>query len=252
MLSPSLILAVILPIVGTFIGGQLVLRTKQNIRPWLSLSGGILLGLAFLDLLPEAFEHGTGVGLDFSTMGAVILGSILLFHFLDKFFDFHGHEGHEHHCENEQHTKRDLHIWSKIGGLGFHSFLDGLAIGGGFAASARLGLLVTLAVTLHKFTDGMSTITILHSKGRHPSSRTSNIALLTMIALPLLGLGAGHLFTPSLLAQCIFLAFLAGLFIHLPLSELLPEAHEGKTSRLSLFLTLIGVGIMLFIKQFVD
>jgi ZIP family zinc transporter len=90
----SPLLAVLLPVCATLLGGFLVLRTHRNLRPWLSLSGGILLGLAFLDLLPEALEHGETAGLPISTVTGAMLGSILFFHLLDKAFDFHGHEGH--------------------------------------------------------------------------------------------------------------------------------------------------------------
>jgi len=235
--------AVILPIFSTLLGGYLVLKTKKSLRLWLSLSGGILLGLAFLDLIPESFELASEAPISASLIGAAMILSILFFHALDKFFDFHGHEGHEHEtCENEKH--HHLHIWSRIAGMGFHSFLDGLAVSGGFAISARLGILVTLAIMIHKFTDGMSTVTILHSHNHTPSKRTTWLALGSMVVLPLLGFALGGILIPSLAAQAIFLALLAGLFTHLPLSELLPQAHEGKTSRLGLALTVFGVVLM--------
>jgi ZIP family zinc transporter len=247
MLPPFL--AVLFPILATILGGWIVLRTRQNMRPWLSLSGGVLLGLAFLDLIPEAFEHGAEAGISGAKIGGFILGSILFFHLLDKLFDFHGHEGHGHECANEHH--RPVRAWSRVSGMGFHAFLDGLAIGGGFAAGSRLGILVTLGILLHKFTDGMTTVTIMRHQGGSDEKNRSAIALAGIVALPLVGLWLGGNLVPTAGMTAVFLAVLAGLFTHLPLSELLPEAHEGKTSKLGLALTVLGIILMGVIKLLV-
>jgi zinc transporter ZupT len=244
----SPLLAVLLPVCATLLGGFLVLRTHRNLRPWLSLSGGILLGLAFLDLLPEALEHGEAARLPISTVTGAMLGSILFFHLLDKAFDFHGHEGHGHTCDNDHHTEEKTHhpikAWSRAVGISFHAFLDGLAIGGGFAANVRLGILVTLGLMLHKFTDGMTTVTLLHVHGGPQAKRRAQAALAALVLLPLLGLAVGNLLVPTPTAVAISLALIAGLFTHLPLSELLPEAHEGQPSRLGLLLTVTGIALM--------
>ncbi len=235
ILSP--ILAIGLPIAATLAGGILVLRSQRSLIPYLSLSGGILLGLSFLDLLPEAFGAATGSGLGAIWIGGATLGSILFFHVLDKAFDFHSHEGHEHARANKQ-----IGTWTRISGMGFHAFLDGLAVGGGFAAGNRLGLLVTLAVMIHKMTDGMTTVTVLRLRGQ---GRSTLFGLGLIILLPIAGWFLGHAIVPTAATLAIFLAALAGLFIHLSLSELLPSAHEEKTSALGLWLTALGVLLML-------
>ncbi len=238
-LSPAF--AVALPIVATLVGGLAVLRTKRNLIPWLSLSGGVILGLAFLDLLPESFGSALESNIDPIWIGLAALISILFFHILDKVFDYHGHEGHEH-----AHIHKHVGTWSRVSGMGFHAFLDGLAVGGGFAAGNRLGLLVTAALMLHKFTDGLSTVTLLRL--RHDNNRPAIFGLIMILILPVLGFFAGHALVPTAASLGFFLAALAGLFIHLSLSELLPSAHEEKTSRSGLILTVIGVALMLIVN----
>lgn len=238
-LSPAL--AVLLPILATLAGGLLVLRTQRSLIPFLSLSGGVILGLAFLDLLPEAFGSAGEAGIDAIWIGLAALGSILFFHILDKAFDYHGHEGHEH-----AHIHKHVGTWSRVAGMGFHAFLDGLAVGGGFAAGNRLGLLVTAALMLHKFTDGLSTVTLLRM--RHEKMRPALLGLGMILILPVIGFFAGHALVPTPTSLEIFLAALAGLFIHLSLSELLPEAHQEKTSYVGLWLTVGGVLLMLFVN----
>lgn len=238
-------IAVFIPIFATLLGGWIVWRTRSHLRPWLSLSGGIILGLVYFDLLPEAFEHAAELSIEPHTIGMVIVGAILLFHILDKLFDYHGHEGHEHDCHNDKH--RSLNSWLRVGGMGFHAFLDGLAIGGGFAANERLGILVTLALALHKLSDGMSLVTLI--KLRHGfDKRRAAISLSLLTVLPILGLILGTSLQPSELIVTLFLAFLAGFFTHLSLSELLPEAHEEKPYRFGLVLTVIGLVAMGFVS----
>jgi len=230
-----------LPIIATLLGGLLVLRSNRSLVPWLSLSGGVILGLAFLDLLPEAFGSAVETHTDPIWIGVAALASILFFHLLDKTFDYHGHEGHEH-----EQTHKHIGTWTRVSGMGFHAFLDGLAVGGGFAAGNRLGLLVTLALMLHKFTDGLSTVTLLRL--RHGHNRPAIFGLGMILILPVIGFFVGHSITPDSHSLAYFLAALAGLFIHLSLSELLPSAHQEKTSRLGLWLTTLGIMLMLFVN----
>jgi zinc transporter, ZIP family len=254
-MSPLLFVYSALPILSTFLGGYVVYRWKKDLHPWLSLSGGILLGVAFLDLLPDALERGdaNGVGHPYILMGA--LGAILLFHFLDKGLAFHAHHEHVHgepleHCENDRHERTQT--WIRALGLTFHSLLDGIAIGGSFAVDPNLGLLVMLAVVTHDFSDGMSTVTILkHGLG------SGHKAILPFLALdaiaPFVGSFIGVALAPSAGVIAILLAVFAGFFIFLSLSELLPQAHEGKTPhRFGLLLTLLGIGLVIFIRSFAE
>lgn len=252
-MSPILFAA--FPIVSTFIGGYVVYRWKRDLHPWLSLSGGILLGVAFLDLLPEALEKGVENGLSYQTITAGALLAILTFHLLDKIFSVHAHHEHaqgvpDEHCDNEHHKKTSG--WIRASGLILHSFFDGLAIGGGFAVDEKLGLLITAAVVMHDFSDGMSTVTILKN-----ALGNRNRAILSMLALdalaPFLGSFVGAALAPRASVIAFMLAVFSGFFIFLSLSELLPQAHAGKLSRkLGLFLTILGIVVVAIFRSIAD
>lgn len=252
MQFPALAFAA-LPILSTFIGGFVVYRWKRDLHPWLSLSGGLLLGVAFLDLLPDALERGIGEGLSIKTILTGTLLAIIGFHLLDKLFSVHGHHEHAHGepeepCENERHQKSPA--VARASGMIIHSFFDGLAIGGGFAVDPNLGLLVTLAVVMHDFSDGMSTVTILKNALGHKSR-----AILPMLGLdaiaPFIGAVVGSVLAPRAGIIAMMLAIFAGFFIFLSLSELLPQAHAGKLSRrMGIFLTILGIGIVAFFRTF--
>ena len=253
-MSISILPLIILPVISTTIGGCAVYYWKKDLHPWLSLSGGVLLGVAFLDLLPEALEQGERVGLALTTVLSATLIATLFFHLLDLALGFHSHHEHTNAlpmepCDNTRH--RATAGWIRASSMIVHSLLDGIAIGGGFAADVRLGLLVTLAVVMHDFSDGMSTVTLLrHALGRRHSSI---IPLLVADALaPFVGALAGLRLAPSAAALAMMLASFSGFFLFLSLSELLPQAHRGRMSRkMGFALTLIGVLAVVFIRQFV-
>ncbi len=245
----------ILPAISTLCGGLVVYRWKRNLHPWLSLSGGILLGVAFLDLLPEASSIATERGFPILNILSTTLFSILFFHLIDKLFSIHAH--HEHaleepteHCEVDAH--RATHAYLRAGGFVLHSFLDGLAIGGGFAANFELGILVLIAVLLHDFSDGMSTVTIL-KQGLEPSAKSILPILFLDAMAPFLGSLVGLSLRPNSAMIAMLLAFFAGMFIFLSLSELLPQAHaQSKNARQSALLTIAGIVIVMFIRQVAD
>lgn len=242
------------PILSTFIGGYVVYRWKRDLHPWLSLSGGMLLGVAFLDLLPEAIEHGVSIGLSAQTVLTGTLLAILAFHLLDKIFAVHAH--HEHArgepiepCDNERHRTKG---WVRASGMILHSFFDGLAIGGGFTIDPKLGALIALAVVMHDFSDGMSTVTILKN-----GLGVKNRAILSMLVLdavaPFIGSLVGMKLAPQQSIIAIMLSVFAGFFIFLALSELLPQAHAGKLSRkLGIFLTTIGIASVAVLRSIAD
>lgn len=233
----------------------MVYRWKHDLHPWLSLSGGVVLGVALLDLLPEAFAQGALGGMPAVALTGTMLGVILLFHVLDKLLSFHAH--HEHvdgepaePCDNQGH--QNTHAYLRAGSMIFHSLLDGVAIGGGLAIDLRLGLLITLAVVLHDFSDGMSTVTVLkHGLGnRH---RAILPFLIVDSLAPFIGANVGSLIKPETWMISLMLAAFAGFFLFLSLSDLLPQAHSGRQSHgRGLLLTMLGVAIVAFIRRFVN
>src|SRR5205085_9340645 len=118
-------------------------------------SAGLLIGVAFLDLMPEVFdlarEHAISVR---PLMVAAIVGFAAIF-LLEKLTIIHSEKQHD--------APGHRHNVGLVGALGlsFHSFLDGLAIGVGFRAGTEVGFVVLLAVVAHDFADGLNTVTFM-------------------------------------------------------------------------------------------
>lgn len=254
-MNATILLFAALPVLSTFLGGLTVYYWKKDLHPWLSLSGGLLLGVAFLDLLPESLEAAQAAHLETGTIFGATLVAILIFHLIDKGFAFHSHHEHAHnepseHCENTHH--RSAATWLRASGMVLHSILDGIAIGGGFSVDTQLGILVTLAVITHDFSDGMSTVTILKHGLGHTHRGIIPFLLMDAIA-PFIGAFIGTTLAPSQSAIAILLSLFAGFFIFLSLSELLPQAHAGeKPHRFGLLLTCLGVLAVIFIRSFAE
>jgi len=73
---PILLLAI--PVLSTLAGGLLAIRFRRSLALLIALGAGLLLGAAFLDLLPEAITLGETSGLSISNVLGVALISFLL------------------------------------------------------------------------------------------------------------------------------------------------------------------------------
>src|SRR6266568_100348 len=201
----------------TLAGGAFAFRYRRYLLYIMAFSSGLVIGVAFLDLLPEVAEAAIHEGLQIrSLMVTVVVGFVAIF-LLEKLTIIHGEKQHDspgHH-----------HNVGLVGALGlsFHSFLDGLAIGVAFSAGPRTGLVVLLAVVAHDFADGLNTVTFMLAT---KNSRWRTFVLLAVDALaPVVGALCANLFriTPEHLA--FQLSFFAGFLLYLGASDLLPQVH---------------------------
>jgi zinc and cadmium transporter len=144
-----------------------------------------------------------------------------------------------------------------LSGLGLHTLLDGVAVAAAVQAEsmhntggfALLGLGVFLAVFLHKPLDAISITSLMQAEGQ---SRTSQIfvnfgfALMAPLGVLLMMLGVMSEAYLGTHVIAYVMAFSAGVFLCISLSDLLPEMefHSHNRVRLSLAL-LAGIGIAL-------
>ena len=211
---------------ATLLGGFLALRFADRVHLVLGFSAGAVIGVALLDLLPEAMRSGAG------TLGAfgiatAVAGGFLVYLVIDRAFliGVQGGASHRGHLG--------------AGSLTVHSLLDGLGIGLGFQASASVGVVLALAVLAHDLADGMNTVN-LSVGGAH--SRTVTRGWLAADALaPLAGIGLSRLFRVPETALAPMLAVFAGFFLYIGASELLPESHHRHPKPWTTVATVLGV-----------
>lgn len=273
--SPALLLiAYCLAISGfSLVGGRLpdwIRMTHTRMQLVMSLVSGLMLGVAFYHLLPHSiFLSGGLSGVDASVwwlmVGLITMLLLLrLFHFHQHDFspeelghahDAHAPQHHEHgHDHDHGHHQHPAHKLSWLGlaaGLGLHTLIDGIALGAVMHAThdgaGMVGVGVFLAILLHKPLDAMSIVTLMKAGGWSARARSMTNALFAVLC-PLGALlfffGVDGLSASQDVVVAAALAFAAGTFICIALSDLLPEVHFHSHDRLKLTLAFL-VGITL-------
>lgn len=264
--SPTLLLFFYCTAIAAFslLGGVLpnwVRMTHTRTQLVMSFVSGLMLGVAFYHLLPHSIMMVGGAGAADVSVWWLMIGLITMLLLL-RMFHFHQHEfsageGEHHDHGGHQHpVPASVHRLSWVGialGLAVHTLIDGVALGavmqGAVAdgASGMLGVGVFLAILLHKPLDAMSITTVMSAGGWSPRARaTTNLVFALMCPLGALL----FYFGVSLLADTrdylvgVALAFSAGAFICIALSDLLPEVHFHSHDRGKLTLAfLLGIAL---------
>ncbi len=226
--------------VAIILGGFLpvwVERIRRHLHVILSFSAGLMLSATLLHLIPESFEllHGAG-GL--GAAPAVLAGFVFLY-LIEKVVTVHLCEI----LECEAHT---LGV-SAVIGITAHALTDGIALGSGLMVS-QLGFIMFIIIFFHKLPEAFALSAILiHEKQSKARIIFFNALLVAMVPLgAILVKSLSHFVEPS--GQTVAgyaLAFSAGTFLHISLSDLLPHVHEHAEKQTPILVSfLTGVLLM--------
>jgi zinc and cadmium transporter len=268
-MSSTVLLVVycLLILAASLVGGWLpivVRLTHRRLQLAVSLVAGVMLGVGLLHLLPHALIEAPD---KMDVVFTWVLAGFLVMFFLERFFCFHHHdvpdspkeegpvkENHGDYSENCPHLRSDSHrlTWSGAAvGLTLHTIIAGIALAasvevesrGDYLASAA-GLGTFLVIFLHKPFDAMTISTLMTVGGWSTTARhvvNGLFALMIPVGVGLFYLGLGHSHAQSNLVPYA-LAFSAGTFLCVSMSDLLPElqfhAHDRGTLSLALLLGL--------------
>ncbi len=252
-------------VVASIIGGLLpdwFKMTHRRTEMAVSFVAGTMLGIALLHLLPHALAGSNAPGgLSSAVAFRWVLGGFLAMFFIERFFCFHHHdvaaeeesEGEEavHTCHEHDHPHSDHTpglAWSGATvGLTLHSLLAGVAL----AASAShapngawlAGLGTFIAILFHKPFDAMTIAMLMERAGWSPLARCVVNGLFALVVpagvllfyagmAPLGVEGASTMVSAAI-------AFSAGVFLCVSMSDLLPELHFHHHDRIKLSIALI-------------
>ncbi len=253
-------------LVGSVAGGALpLLGRRERSDTLLSFSAGVMLGAAFFHMLPEAVEGAGGRAFP------LVLGGFLFLFLLERFVLVHvcaepgpsarlvarpapppeslaSHADHDHAHEA---TGCDVHTMGLAAfiGLSLHTMVDGFALGAASSQTA-LGLLVFIAILAHKIPSSFALSSILRAEGY---SRGAALAMNGTFAL-MVPLGAAIYLALSRMVRtgsftALALAASSGTFLHVALSDILPDLHRRGVSRWQLSIALLaGVALMWSLK----
>jgi len=208
-----------------------------------SFAIGALLGAAFLEVIPHAFEHGAP-----HTVAASILAGILVFFLLEKLLLWrHSHDDPEaapvpqaHHHHGHDHGRSGALI---VVGDTIHNFLDGILIAAAFLQSTQLGIVTAMAIVAHEIPQEVGDFLILLNSGYSKAkafllNMLSSCATLVGGALGYYALQVIEGWTP------VLLGIVAASMIYVAVADLIPGLHRRTALRATLSQTvLIGLGI---------
>ncbi|HXH84316.1 MAG TPA: ZIP family metal transporter [Candidatus Tectomicrobia bacterium] len=186
-------------------------RRRLPLRYVVAGGAGFMLAAAFVRMLPESVQVP-------HAFLFVLLGYFGV-HLFEHAVAPHFHFGEE--------THRDALLspsagWLAVIGLGVHTLFDGVAIAAGFMVSPALGVLLFLAVLLHKIPEGFTVASIMLAGGHsHAAALGAGAALgaLTIAGALLTGFFAAH-------QAAYALAVSAGVTIYVAASDLIPEVNR--------------------------
>jgi zinc transporter ZupT len=217
------------------IGGVIVVSNKwahKSLRYFIALGSGFMLGTVFLEMFPESMT------ITKSAPVLVLLGYLIV-HIFEHTFASHLHFGEEIH--HDELINPAVGISALIGML-VHTFFDGVAIGAGFMVSQSAGLLIFLAVLLHKIPDGFTISSIAITSGR--SSKSALAAAILLGASTLIGVIAVYIIGGSV---SYALPIATGSTLYVAATDLMPEVNREKGVKMA-FVVFAGMGLFLLVR----
>ena len=229
---------------GTLSAGlaAIALTVRATWIPMLvSFAIGALLGAAFLEIIPHAFETGKAHQVAFA-----ILGGIFGFFVLEKLLLYR--HCHTEHCEvHDQHTSAHDHGRSGtliVVGDTVHNFVDGVLIAAAFVQSTELGVVTAVAIIAHEIPQEVGDFLILLHSG-YSRLRALAVNLLSSTATIFGGvLGYYGLQLVDGL-EPILLGVVAASMIYVAVADLIPGLHrrpELRDTAVQALLIALGIG----------
>jgi len=181
---------------------------------------GALLGAAFLEVIPHAFEKGAP-----REAGLAILAGIFGFFVLEKLLIWR-------HCHTENCEAHDPqpHDHGRSGALivvgdTVHNFVDGVLIAAAFLQSTELGIIAALAIIAHEIPQEVGDFLILLHSG-YTRARALALNLVSSCATLIGGVGGYYLLPIFTQWEAALLGIVAASMIYVAVADLIPGLHR--------------------------
>jgi zinc and cadmium transporter len=208
-----------------------------------SFAIGALLGAAFLEIIPHAFEQGEAHQVAFS-----ILGGIFGFFVLEKLLLWR-------HCHTENCEVHDAHDHGRSGTLivvgdTVHNFVDGVLIAAAFLQSVELGVVTAVAIIAHEIPQEVGDFLILLHSG-YSRLRALAMNLLSSTATVVGGVIGYYGLQLVDELEPILLGVVAASMIYVAVADLIPGLHrrpELRDTASQALLIALGIGAIALVS----
>lgn len=204
----------------TLLGGLFPLAkdtiSRKGMWRLFSLRAGLLLAVAFTEILPEAWRQNPALA------GWGALAAFVLLFVMSNFSMVDTCAEYLEQCQ--KHTISGVALLA----LSVHSFIDGFNLSVSYSAGAAAGTAVGVALALHKIADGFTLTSLLKQSGY---ARAASLGALVWVAAAtplgslLCSLGLKGF---SAAASAGWLGFAAGSFIYISAMDILPRLHKNE------------------------
>jgi zinc and cadmium transporter len=211
---------------------------RSRLVPWLvSYAVGALLGVALIELLPQALS-----ALSARRVFVTLLGGILVFFVLEKLALWR--HCHTHEC--------DVHGASGplvLLGDAAHNFMDGAVIGAAVLTSIPMGISTAIAVLAHEIPHEVGDFAILLHAGYSRGRALAYNAIAEGAGV--LGAAVAYAFLDSMPHVApYFLSFATASFLYVAMADLIPDLHRGTfddNAARQVLLVTAGIGTVLLL-----
>jgi zinc and cadmium transporter len=212
-----------------------------------SFAIGALLGAAFLEIIPHAFESGEA-----HQVALAILGGIFGFFVLEKLLLWrHCHtencEVHDVHAGTHDHGRSGALI---VVGDTVHNFVDGVLIAAAFLQSIELGVVTAVAIIAHEIPQEVGDFLILLHSG-YSRLRALVMNLLSSTATVVGGVIGYYGLQLVAGLEPILLGIVAASMIYVAVADLIPGLHrrpELRDTASQALLIALGIGAIAMVR----
>jgi zinc transporter ZupT len=250
-LGKSTLLVFIYGIVGavaTVCGGLFVSSRRlavTTLRYLIALGAGFMMAAVFLRIIPETLAQWPG---EASTPMIWFLAGYLVIHLVEHTIAPHFHFGEETH---EEAMLAHHAAVAGIGALAVHAFFDGVSIAVASQVSFQLGVLLFVAIMLHKVPEGFTVASMMLAAGR--GSRGARAAAVIIGLTTILGVVVVVLFEGvavySRPASAFILPLSAGVTLYVAASDLIPEVNARQRSAKISLMVFAGVALLYMLEK---
>jgi zinc transporter ZupT len=227
---------------ANLLGGLLVSVRRigqTTLRYLIAIGAGFMLAAVLLKIVPESVELWNGKA---APAMLCVLAGYLLIQLFEHTVAPHFHFGEETHEEAMLAHHAAL---AGVGALMIHTFFDGVSIAVGFLVSFQLGIIIFVAIILHKLPEGFTVASMMLAAGG--SRRRASIAALLVGVVTFGGVALVLLFQRwavySRPISSYALPFSAGVTLYVAASDLIPEVNTREGGAKISFLVFAGVAL---------
>lgn len=241
------------------IGGAVLLppglhaRYKPHLKYLLALGAGFMLAVTIFEILPKVFliwqKRFPDAGDELFVPMTLLMAGYLLTQFFEHTVAPHFHLGEEMHSHAHELISTKT-AYTAVGGLLIHTFFDGVSIAAAAQIDTRIGLMVFVAVLLHKFPEGFTIGSMILAAGK--GFKQVMIATSLIGATTLLGVLVFHFVGSNVDGAVAYtLPVAAGVTLYVAASDLIPEVNHHGGDRPGVSLSVFAGVALFFAAHFI-